>query len=256
MYNLIILICGLIGIPVLIAQYLDSAWLLPEQKQQLRSRFESWWLAVVDYDRMKFVLVCTQAFNSFADLFFGEKLISKKAFFRCSIIATGLLITSLACTGILNNKMLGIEPWATYQESCEAVSDYADFIDSSGLTKTGLLERPNVTFSAAMINNTNGANSASDTDPTPAFLSVMILHDMLTNEDAVHGDFVVAYYFSGHIPGDVNKPEMSQAQTWSNNVAVMRQGVERYDSHWRWLWFSYCDCCRGCTNHSRQLFII
>jgi hypothetical protein len=175
MYNLILLICALVGIPILVAKFLDDVWLRDEQKRQLRTRFESWWLTVADYDRMRFALICTLAFNHFADIFFGEKLFSKKAFIRCSTIATGLLISSMAVLGLFDHKTLAVAPWVSFQESCRAVSDYANFIDGSGLTKNGLLERPNVSFTSLVATyhgNTN-SDSGSDADD-PKWLTLAV----------------------------------------------------------------------------------
>ena len=135
----------------MIAKFLDEVWLRDEQKRQLRAKFESWWLTVADYDRIKFALVCTQAFNRFMDVLFGEKLFSQRAFFRCSILATGLLVASLALTGLLNHQLLGIMPWASYRDSCKAVNDFADSIVGSGLATEGKLHRSDVSFSATNV---------------------------------------------------------------------------------------------------------
>ena len=45
--NLIFLLGCLLGIPILIAKFLDEVWLRDEQKRQLRAKFESWWLTVL-----------------------------------------------------------------------------------------------------------------------------------------------------------------------------------------------------------------
>jgi len=109
MLNLAILIFCLLGISAAVTKFLE-VWLRDGQKQRLREKFESWWFLASDYDRLKFALICTQTFNRFTDVFFGEKLFSQKAFCRCSVIATGLLIASLAFTGLLNHQLLGIVP--------------------------------------------------------------------------------------------------------------------------------------------------
>jgi hypothetical protein len=49
-----------------------------------------------------------------------------------------------------------------------------------------------------------------------------------TNSEAIHGNLVVAYYFSQHV--GTNKNDVSQAQMWSNNVATIRQGIQKYNT--------------------------
>ena len=223
MFNLIILIGCLVGIPIAIAKFLDEVWLRDDQKQQLRAKFESWWITVVDYDRQKFALVYTQAFNRFTDVFFGNKLFSKRAFFRCSIIASGLLVASLAITGLFNHQILGIMPWANYRDSCKAVSDYADMIVSSGLTRNGMLEKPNVSVSSINMNP-----SSPDGGILPMAISALTVSSSATNLEALQSHFTVLVYFSKHLGTNANG--LSQAQIWSNNVVTIRQGIEKYNT--------------------------
>ena len=146
MLNLIILIGCFLAVPAAVGKFLDEVWLLDGQKRRLRDKFSEWWIVAVDYDRVKFVLAWILAFNRLVDVFLGEKLFSKRAFFRCLVLATGFLVASLAFTGLLNHQILGIMPWASYHESCKAVSDYADFIAGSGITQ-GKLIRTDVSIS-------------------------------------------------------------------------------------------------------------
>jgi hypothetical protein len=224
MFNLLVLIGCLFGIPVAIAKFLDDVWLRDEQKRRLREKFGAWWITVADYDRIKFALVCTQAFNRFLDVFFGEKLVSKKSFIRCSVVASGLLISSLAFTGLLNHKLLGIMPWVNYKESCKDVHDYADFIAGTGLTTNGVLAKPNVTFSSIALNSPD-----SGADVLPAAIAAMIVHSSKTNSEGPNGEFYVGFYFSGRMGTNDNK-SLSQAQVWSNNVVTMRNEVKKYDT--------------------------
>ncbi len=220
--NLTILIFCLLVISTAVTNFLD-AWLRDDEKRRLREKFESWWLIVSDYDRLKFALICTQAFNHFADLFFGEKLFSKKAFYRCSVIATGLLAGSLALTGLLNHRLMGIMPWANYRDSCKAVSDYADMIVSSGLTRNGVLEKPNVSVSAINVNP-----PASDGGVLPMAISALTLSSSDTNSEALQSHFTLLFYFSKHEGTNANN--LSQAQILSNNVVTMRQGIQKYNT--------------------------
>lgn len=222
LFNLAILVFFLLLISSAVANFLET-WLLDIQKKRLREKFESWWLVVSDYDRLKFALACTQAFNNFADLFFGEKLFSKKAFYRCSVIATGLLIGSLAFTGLFNHQLLGIMPWANYRDSCKVVSDYADMIVSSGLTKNGVLEKPNVSVSAINVNP-----PASDGGVLPMAISALTLSSSDTNSEALQSHFALLFYFSKHEGTNANN--LSHAQIWSNNVATIRQGIQKYNT--------------------------
>jgi hypothetical protein len=223
MLNLIILICCLLGIPVLITKYLDDAWVGDGKKRQLRDKFESWWITVADYDRLKFALICTNAFKSFIDGFFGTKLFSKRAFFRCTVIASGLLLASLTITGLSDHQILGVMPWANYHDSCKAVSDYADMVVSSGLTKNGVLERPNVSLSSINMNP-----SAIDGGTLPMAISALTMSSTATNPGDIQNNFTMLFYFSKRAGTNANN--LSSAQIWSNNVATIRQGVEKYDT--------------------------
>jgi hypothetical protein len=220
--NLVIFIVCLIAISSAAANFLEIL-LLDAQKKKLREKFESWWLVVSDYDRLKLALAFTQGFNKLSDLFFGEKLVSKKAFYRCAVLASGLLVGSLALTGLFNHQLLGIMPWKNYQESCKAVVDYTDMIVGSGLTKNGAIEKPNVTLSAI-----NMAPSGANMDSMPMTISALTMHSADTNSGALHGNVTVAFWFSKRI--GTNADDLSQAQIWSNNVVDLRQGVEKYNT--------------------------
>jgi hypothetical protein len=208
--NLTILIFCLLVISAAVTKFLD-VWLLDDEKRRLREKFESWWLVVSDYDHLKFALVCTQAFNRFTDLFFGEKLFSKKAFFRCSVIATGLLVGSLAFTGLLNHRLLAIVPWDNYHQSCKTVNDLADTIASSGLSSAGTIT-----------NHPNGTMTNDFTGSPTTFLFVT------TNGNGDEGMLSVGYFFGKKI-SDLNT-NLTQAQQWSNDLATIRSGVEKYDT--------------------------
>jgi hypothetical protein len=202
MLNLIILIFCLLLISAAVTKFLE-VWLRDNQKKRLREKFESWWLTVSDYDHLKFALICTQTFNHFTDVFFGEKLFSKKAFCRCSVIASGLLIGSLAFTGMLNHQLLGIVPWDNYHQSCKLVNGLADMIAGSGLPTRG-------TITNAVVYSPN------------AFLFGT------TNEDGADGGLFVAYYFGKKL-SDANT-NLTQAQQWANDLTTIRKGVEKYDT--------------------------
>jgi hypothetical protein len=181
---------------MLIAKFLDEIWLMDEQKNQLRAKFELWWLTVADYDRLQFALVCTKACNHFADTLFSKGLLSKTAFYRCAIIASGLLLASLSISGISNNQLLGVMPWENFRQSCAAVDAYADTIVNSGMTG-----RP-------VTQNTT-------TDITG------------TNVEDLHGQFYVGYYFAKRSDTDSKLPPQ---ELWSNIVASIRQSVARHNT--------------------------
>jgi hypothetical protein len=202
MLNLAILIFCLLGISAAVTKFLE-VWLRDGQKQRLREKFESWWFLASDYDRLKFALICTQAFNRFTDVFFGEKLFSQKAFCRCSVIATGLLIASLAFTGLLNHQLLGIVPWQNYHQSCDVVNSLADTIAGSGLPAAGKITNAVVYSPNAFLFGT-------------------------TNEDGAGGGLFVAYYFGKKI-SDANT-NLTQAKKWADDLTTIRKGVEKYDT--------------------------
>jgi len=201
--NLIFLFFCLLGISAKVTKFLEEVWLREDEKRRLREKFESWWLTVSDYDRLKFALVCTQSINHFTDVFFCGKLLSKKAFYRCSVIATSLLVGSLAFTGLLNHQFLGIVPWDNYHQSCKVVDGLANMIAGSGLPTKGT------------ITNTVAY-------PPNAFLFGT------TNEDGADGGLFVAYYFGGKV-SDPNT-NLTQAQQWANDLTTIREGVEKYDT--------------------------
>jgi hypothetical protein len=219
-WNLIFLSGCLLGIPVLIAKYLDEAWLRDEEKRKLRARFESWWLTVVDYDRLKLALVCTRAFNRLTDVIFGEKLLSKKAFYRCSVLASGLLVASLAIAGLFNHQVLGVMPWVSYHESCKAVSNFADMIVGSGLPTNGKINKTDISFTAT---NSNSADLSS-------IITAIAFSPPNPNASRgeIHGEWMVAYHF--YKWAGTNGMGETAAQFWSNNVVTMRKGVEKYDT--------------------------
>lgn len=210
--NLTILIICLLVISSAVTKFLE-VWLLDNEKKRLREKFETWWLTVSDYDRLQFALICTRGCNRFIDVLFGNKLFSKRAFLRCSFIATGLLIGSLALTGLLNHRLMAISPWENYHQSCELMRDLADVIGKGGLTNSV----PATNSATGFITITN---SFINSPTTFVFIS--------TNDSGEEGELRIGYYF-GKKMSDLDT-NLTQAQQWSRDLEKIQAGVEKYDT--------------------------
>lgn len=117
MVNVIIFISTVSVFSWAIAKFLNDVWLRDAQQKQLRQKFETWWLTVAYLDKLKLALACTIKLNGVVDSIFGETLFSKKAFYRCSVISTGILLASLSLIGLFDHATFGIEPWQNYRKS-------------------------------------------------------------------------------------------------------------------------------------------
>ncbi len=188
-------------------------WLLDPQKRRLQEKFELWWLTVSDLNKLHFALAFTRAYNRFNDFFFGEKLFSKRAFLRCSIISTGLLVGSLGLTGVINHRLIGIAPWENYHQSCGFVSELADFICNSGITNSAPIDKNHT----GLITVTNSFLSSQTTF---VFIS--------TNRNGNEGGLSVQYFFGKKV-SDTNT-NLTQAEQWAKDLVVLRAGVEKYDT--------------------------
>jgi len=196
MINLVILIGVLLGVPIAIAKFYEDVWLMDSQKKRLRERFETWWLTVADYDRLKLALACTVKFNSLLDKMFGDRLFSKEAFYECSIPSTGLLFACLAIVGLLNNEPFGVLPWKNYHESLHAMKNMANGLAPDGHD------------AGRMFESLDGG----------------------TNVDLwSHGYLYVEYHFA-RVSLNTNSEQLSPLETWSNSLAFYKDCVVEYDT--------------------------
>lgn len=210
--NLALFVFCLLVVAVAVTKFLEH-WLLDPQKRRLQEKFELWWLTVSDLNKFHFALACTRAYNRLNDFVFGEKLFSKKAFFRSSIISTGLLVGSLGLTGIINHRLIGIAPWENYHQSCGFVSDLANLICNSGITNSAPIDKAHT----GLITVTN---SFLNSQTTFVFIS--------TNKNGNEGGLSVQYFFGKKVSDtDTN---LTQAEQWAKDLAVLRAGVEKYDT--------------------------
>jgi hypothetical protein len=187
--------------------------LLDREKKRLREIFELWWLAVADSNPLQLALACTKTSNHFMDVLFGEKLFSKKSFFRCSLIATGLLVGSLALTGLVNHRLMALTPWENYHQSCVIVSSVADEICRGGLTNSSPAKNSTTGFITI-------TNSFVSSPTTFIFIS--------TNASGNEGELRIGYYF-GKKMSDLDT-NLTQAEQWSKDLERINAGVEKYDT--------------------------
>ena len=132
MLNILIFLAAIGFISWQLAKFLQDVWLRDAQHKKLRSKFEGWWLSVADLDRLKLALACTIQLNGILNKIFGAKLFSKLAFWRVSVMASGLLIASLALNGIFNHeKFGGVEPWKDYKKAAEGVEGFIPQLEAS-----------------------------------------------------------------------------------------------------------------------------
>jgi hypothetical protein len=92
-----------------------NVWLLDEQKQHLKQRFEDWWLNVECLDRQRFALSVAAGISTFLDSYFGARFFSAKSLWRSFCISTSLLLASLSLIGVFNGELAGISPSANYE---------------------------------------------------------------------------------------------------------------------------------------------
>jgi hypothetical protein len=137
--------------------FLNDVWLRHAQQRQLRQKFEVWWITVADLDKLKLALACTVKLNSVLDAVFGDRLFSKRAIWRNSIGATGLLIASLALVGLFNHKTFGVQPWNNYRQTAEAVKAVVSSFQPPPV-KTITFQSPPLSTTNAQLPTTNILN--------------------------------------------------------------------------------------------------
>lgn len=106
-----------LGLLILVIPFIDKVIFRPVHRKRLQLQFENWWKTVEGYDHLKLALRCTQWVSDLLDDFFGAKLLSKKVFIRCAIIANGILIITLSWVGLVDSEPFGITPWKNYSGS-------------------------------------------------------------------------------------------------------------------------------------------
>src|ERR1039457_1221528 len=127
--NLFLLLLGLIG---LIAVFFDNVVFLDARKKVLNQKFVAWWKTLEHFDKLQLALVCAKKVNEILDLTFGKSHFSKKVFFRCSVISTGILLITLAVLGMINRQPFGVAPWKAYSGSISSIlTTTHDLIDPS-----------------------------------------------------------------------------------------------------------------------------
>jgi hypothetical protein len=117
MLNFLIILAALAAAFALIVKFLDEVGLQDSGKVRLQKRFEDWWLTVSDMNRLSLALAFATRLSHVVDTYFGVRLISKRAFTRCFVISTLLLVFLLGVFGIYNDRVIGIAPWEAYRET-------------------------------------------------------------------------------------------------------------------------------------------
>lgn len=136
--------------------FLKDVWLRDAQQKQLRQKFEDWWLTVADLDKLKLALACTIQLNGYLDKVFGAKCFSRLAFWRVFVMASGLLIASLALHGLFNYERFGgVEPWRNYRETASGVEKFVPQLQSSYRAMPKISLVTNVQLNASHILTTN-----------------------------------------------------------------------------------------------------
>ncbi len=101
-----------------IAKLLD-AWLKPATKDRMTERLAEIWLQVAERDPLSLVRAPLLLFSTFFDRVYGARLISWKAFWRCSVVSLALLISALLVAGAYNPQLsdLGMPPWVNLDQA-------------------------------------------------------------------------------------------------------------------------------------------
>ena len=123
MWNVFVFLIAIGITSFYIVKFLEETWLLEPQKRRLQERFEVWWRAFAGTDAKKLALSLASKISDLVDEYFGRRLFSKRAFVRSFVISTGLLLSSLALTGLLNGRIVGVSPWNAYSETAEALKN-------------------------------------------------------------------------------------------------------------------------------------
>ncbi|HEY5345925.1 MAG TPA: hypothetical protein VIK62_06235, partial [Verrucomicrobiae bacterium] len=100
------------------------------QKKHLNKKFEDWWNKVKSYNKHEFALMFAKKVAAILDSIFGEKLISKRLIFRCSVISTGLLMITLSILNITKQEAIGVAPWNIYQEGMNQIMSVTESLAS------------------------------------------------------------------------------------------------------------------------------
>jgi hypothetical protein len=123
MFNLIWLLLGFV---MLLIPFIGNVIFRPVHRKKLQSQFETRWKAVENYGQLQLALRCAQWAGDLLDDFFGKKLLSKKALFRCAIFANSILIITLSWVGLVNAQPFGVTPWKNYSDSIKAGEELMD----------------------------------------------------------------------------------------------------------------------------------
>ena len=144
---------GILLLSLPIARFLD-VWLLGTQRRRVREKFEEWWITVADLNKLTLALVIAKKFSTASDRFFGERLFSSRAFFKGLLVATGLLISSLALIGIVNHKIVGIQPWADYRQTALLINGISSNFVASIQNTNALLRTTQPSVSGTLAGQT------------------------------------------------------------------------------------------------------
>jgi hypothetical protein len=145
-------ILGLVGFIGVVATFCNNVIVLDAQKKLLSKEFEDWWNIVKYYSRVKLALALAKKINTVLDSTFGASNWSKKLVFKCFIISSGFLLTTLTLFGIRHNPPFGETPWNAYKDSVNFVLAVSD--DLTSPTNYATFTTINITQIAPQINAT------------------------------------------------------------------------------------------------------
>jgi hypothetical protein len=117
MWNVLLILCAITVITALFFKLLDDVLLPDSKKAALQHRFELWWLAIAEANTSVFATALATKVAQATDLYFGSRLLSKRAFRKSFVISTSLLALLLGLSGIRSGQPLGIAPWQSFQET-------------------------------------------------------------------------------------------------------------------------------------------
>jgi hypothetical protein len=117
-----LIIVAFIGLSIALAKFLD-AWIGKSGKEKLKNKLEEFRLKIEDSAPLKIAQIPLGILENIYNTIFGEKIFSKKAYLRSSIISAFVLISLLSISGLYIGTAFSIEtpPWKFWEDYSENV---------------------------------------------------------------------------------------------------------------------------------------
>lgn len=121
----------ILGVAAGTGKFIDL-WLREGGRKRLVEGTTALWVQFEDAGPSFIVRAPLRAIAIACDVFLGERLVSKRAFGRSFVLATAILVTSLAIAGGFSGQVMGFKaaPWTQYYSQLEIAAERADEVEN------------------------------------------------------------------------------------------------------------------------------